>query len=92
MRGWLGGACAEPAVVREALRALDQDSPRLLFLGQPEELEGYARDGVVTVPVAENVARYRIGFRGDDGRVIAHVDRRQQGAVADAVTRTSAGI
>ena len=47
---------------------------------------------VVTVPVAENVARYRIGFRGDDGRVIAHVDRRQQGAVADAVTRTSAGI
>ena len=47
---------------------------------------------VVTVPVAENVARYRIGFRGDDGRVIAHVDRRQQGAVDDAVTRTSAGI
>ena len=47
---------------------------------------------VVTVPVAENVARYRIGFRGDDGRVVAHVDRRQQGAVADAVTRTSAGI
>jgi hypothetical protein len=47
---------------------------------------------VVTVPVTENVARYRIGFRGDDGRVIAHIDRRQQGAVADAVTRTSAGI
>jgi hypothetical protein len=47
---------------------------------------------VVTVPVTENVARYRIGFRGDDGRVIAHIDRRQQGAVADAVTRASAGI
>lgn len=47
---------------------------------------------VVTVPVADNVARYRIGFRGDDGRVISHIDRRQQGAVADAVTRTSAGI
>jgi hypothetical protein len=46
----------------------------------------------VTVPVTENVARYRIGFRGDDGRVIAHIDRRQQGAVADAVTRASAGI
>jgi hypothetical protein len=47
---------------------------------------------VVTVPVTENVARYRIGFRGDDGRVIAHIDRRQQGSVADAVTRASAGI
>ena len=47
---------------------------------------------VVTVPVTENVARYRIGFRGDDGRVIAHTDRRQQGAVADVVTRASAGI
>jgi hypothetical protein len=32
---------------------------------------------VVTVPVTDAVARYRIGFRGEDGRVIAHVDRRQ---------------
>jgi hypothetical protein len=46
---------------------------------------------VVTVPVTDSVARYRIGFRGDDGRVISHIDRRQQGAVADAVTRASAG-
>jgi hypothetical protein len=37
---------------------------------------------VVTVPVTEAVARYRIGFRGEDGRVIAHVDKRQQAAVA----------
>ena len=52
VRGWLGGACAEPTVVREALRALEEGSPRLLFLGPPEELEGRARDGVVTVPIA----------------------------------------
>jgi xanthine dehydrogenase accessory factor len=52
VRGWLGGACAEPTVVREALRALEEGSPRLLFLGSPEELEGHARDGVVTVPIA----------------------------------------
>ena len=32
---------------------------------------------VVTVPVTDAVARYRIGFRGEDGRVIAHVDKRQ---------------
>jgi xanthine dehydrogenase accessory factor len=48
--GWLGGACAEPAVVREALRALAEGSPRLMFVGPAEELE--AREGVVTVPIA----------------------------------------
>jgi hypothetical protein len=37
---------------------------------------------VVSVPVSGAVARYRIGFRGEDGRVIAHVDKRQQGPVA----------
>jgi hypothetical protein len=37
---------------------------------------------LVTVPVAGAVARYRIGFRSEDGRVIGHVDRRQQGPIA----------
>ena len=37
---------------------------------------------VVSVPVSETVARYRIGFRSEDGRVIAHIDKRQQPAVA----------
>ena len=36
----------------------------------------------VTVPVSDNVARYRIGFRDETGRVITHVDRRQSGPVA----------
>lgn len=36
----------------------------------------------VTVPVSDNVARYRIGFRDETGRVIAHVDRRQPGPLA----------
>ena len=37
---------------------------------------------VVRVPVTGNIARYRIGFRGDDGRVIAHIDRRSAGPLA----------
>ena len=37
---------------------------------------------VVSVPVTETVARYRIGFRTEDGRVISHIDKRQQGPVA----------
>ena len=40
---------------------------------------------VVTVPLTGEVARYRIGFRGEDGRVIAHVDRRAAGTVARVI-------
>jgi len=37
---------------------------------------------VVSVPVTGQVARYRVGFRTEDGRVIAHVDRRGPDALA----------
>jgi hypothetical protein len=37
---------------------------------------------VVSVPVTDTVARYRIGFRDEAGRVIAHVDKRRQATVA----------
>jgi xanthine dehydrogenase accessory factor len=52
VRGWLGGACAEPAVVREALLALRDGAPRLMFLGPADELEARRRDGMVSVPIA----------------------------------------
>jgi hypothetical protein len=37
---------------------------------------------VVTAPVSGVVARYRIGFRAEDGRVIPHLDKRGPDAVA----------
>jgi hypothetical protein len=37
---------------------------------------------VVAVPVKSQVARYRVGFRSEDGQVIAHVDRRAAGTLA----------
>ena len=54
VRGWLGGACAEPTVIRESLKALEEGTPRLLFLGGEEELllAARGREGVVTVPIA----------------------------------------
>ena len=52
IHGWIGGACAEPTVIREGMRTLDDGEPKLLFLGTPEDLEGHVRDGVVTVPIA----------------------------------------
>ena len=45
--GWLGGACAQPTVVREALAALQDGAPRLLILGEPDN-----RPGVTSVPMA----------------------------------------
>jgi flagellar basal body-associated protein FliL len=37
---------------------------------------------VVTVPVSGQVARYRVGFRTEDGHVLPHVDRRAPDALA----------
>jgi xanthine dehydrogenase accessory factor len=47
--GWLGGACAQPTVVRAALAALTDGQPRLLSLGTDA---GHARPGVEMVSMA----------------------------------------
>ncbi len=50
--GFLGGACAEPIVVRESLRALEDGEPRLLFLGPEAELDSRRREGITCVPIS----------------------------------------
>lgn len=56
MHGWIGGSCAQPTVIREALAALKQDRSRLVRLA-PEGEEGMLRldapnlDGVVSMPM-----------------------------------------
>jgi len=40
LRGWIGGACAEPAVIREARQVIQTGAARLLLLGDPEQF-GY---------------------------------------------------
>lgn len=52
MHGWIGGACAEPAVISEARKVLSDGTGRLMYLGPAEEIDGSLRDGVVTVPIA----------------------------------------
>jgi xanthine dehydrogenase accessory factor len=52
VRGFIGGACAEPTLVRQALDALRDGTPRLLFLGPLDELDGVLREDVVRVPMA----------------------------------------
>ncbi len=51
IHGWIGGACAEPAVVREAQRAIADGEPRLLRLGTPEQL-GTVPEGVTVIPIS----------------------------------------
>jgi len=52
VRGWLGGACAEPTVVREALASMVDGRARLLFLGSPDELAAHDHDDTLTVAMA----------------------------------------
>jgi xanthine dehydrogenase accessory factor len=47
IEGWVGGSCAQPVVVREALRALADAQPRLLRLSKDGPGEGRRADGVI---------------------------------------------
>ncbi|MDX1394291.1 MAG: XdhC family protein [Gemmatimonadota bacterium] len=48
MSGWIGGSCAQPTIVREAVRALADGTARLVRLS-PEPGAGGGRPGVVDV-------------------------------------------
>ena len=51
--GWIGGACAEPVLLREARRVLEEGSASLVWLGQPEDLEKmHVPEGVMTIPIS----------------------------------------
>ncbi|HEY4752389.1 MAG TPA: XdhC family protein [Candidatus Limnocylindrales bacterium] len=47
IEGWVGGSCAQPVVVREALRSLQDGQPRLLRLSKDGPGEGRRADGIV---------------------------------------------
>ena len=50
VHGWIGGACAEPVLIREAQRALADREPRLLLLGTAEQF-GHVPQGMTAVAV-----------------------------------------
>ncbi|MFJ7217867.1 XdhC family protein [Amycolatopsis sp. NPDC098790] len=50
--GWIGGACAEPVVVREARQAIADGEPRLLLLGKSGQFGEAVPDGMTVVPIA----------------------------------------
>jgi xanthine dehydrogenase accessory factor len=50
--GWIGGACAEPTVLREARQVIATGTPRLLLLGTSDQFGGAVPEGMVVVPIA----------------------------------------
>jgi len=57
LHGWIGGACAEPTVVRAAGEVIRDGSARLLLLGDPEQFgyqteSGDIPEGMTFVPIA----------------------------------------
>ena len=73
--GWVGGACSEPAVVREALRALADGQPRLLRICPPGSTDtaddvviaesSCASEGTVEVLIEPRVAVPLVAVVGD---------------------------
>src|SRR5258708_890406 len=52
LHGGIGGACAEPAVIREARQVISEGTPRLLLLGSTEHFASTAvPEGVSVVPI-----------------------------------------
>jgi len=49
--GWVGGHCAQPTVIRQALDALADGVPRLLMLSPDAPADSQPRPGVVQVPM-----------------------------------------
>jgi xanthine dehydrogenase accessory factor len=47
LRGWIGGACAEPTVIREAREVIASGTARLLLLGSPDQF-GYPPESAET--------------------------------------------
>ena len=52
LHGWIGGACAEPVVIREAQQVITEGVPRLLLLGTPDQFGAAVPDGMTVVPIA----------------------------------------
>jgi xanthine dehydrogenase accessory factor len=67
--GWIGGACSEPTVVREALQSLADGKPRLVTI------EGScASEGLVEVFIEPQLPEPRLAVVGDSPAALALAD------------------
>jgi xanthine dehydrogenase accessory factor len=92
--GWVGGACSEPAVVREALRALAEGTTRLLRICPPGSTVGEegvvvaesacASEGTVEVLIEPQLPQPRVAVVGESPAAVTL--RELAGAIGWAVT------
>ena len=53
VHGWIGGACAEPVLIRQAKQVLADGVASLVWLGQPEDFSSMqVPEGVMTIPIS----------------------------------------
>ena len=52
LHGWIGGACAEPVVIRQAREVIAEGAPRLLLLGTSEQFGDAVPEGMNFVPIS----------------------------------------
>jgi xanthine dehydrogenase accessory factor len=52
VHGWIGGACAEPSVIRQAREVIAEGSPRLLLLGSTDKFGDAIPGGMTAVPIS----------------------------------------
>ncbi|HWG65397.1 MAG TPA: XdhC family protein [Streptosporangiaceae bacterium] len=52
LHGWIGGACAEPVVIREARQVIASGEARLLLLGSPGHFGEAVPEGMTVVPIS----------------------------------------
>ena len=96
MRSRSPGSCRTPATARCSRRSGRRrccSAPTGRFSRaearhsiSPSSAPATNRGFVISVPVTAPVARYRVGFRGEDGHVIGHVDRRTAATMASGAT------
>jgi xanthine dehydrogenase accessory factor len=52
LHGFIGGACAEPVVIREAQRVIRSHEAQLLFLGTTDQADTVVPEGMVYLPMS----------------------------------------
>jgi xanthine dehydrogenase accessory factor len=52
LHGWIGGACAEPVVIRQAQQVIAEGTARLLLLGTPEQFGAAIPEGMTVIPIS----------------------------------------
>lgn len=105
--GWVGGACSEPIVVRESLRALADGLPRLVHIGPRAELGDLERataavlaeshcasEGVVEVLVEPHLPKPLLAIVGDSpaARTLAELAASIGWRVAAELTPTQDAV